>query len=136
MRKMCIVKKAQIEDWLLSKRAECSPGIAERMELACHLAQQGELKSYPVFGMVTRLLPNGDVRVKSPEETMRWTAADPTDIIEAADPDSLPTSVEFGHKSSGSDAGFWCFVGFLLGVIATEVVLVLGELEVVTSWLH
>lgn len=108
MRKMCVIPKQVLEDWRLKKECLVSPGAKLLLELACHIAGQGELSGYPVDGLVARLLPNGDIRVKTPEERMQWHVED------------VPTSVEFAA------CGWW--PGFFAGVGATLIVWFIREM--------
>lgn len=96
MRKMCVIPKHVIEDWLQDNPGLLGAWTDQRLELACHIASIHELQGYPVGGLVARLLPNGDIRVKTPMY-----------IIE-------------------SPAGLWGFIGFLLVVIAIGLVFIIS----------
>ena len=120
MRKMCVVPKAVIDDWLLNQDCECSLGAKQLLELACHITSLHELRGYPAGALVARLLPNGDVRVKTPEESMEWHPGEPEGEVEV-EPE---VSVE---PAPHSDTRFWVLCGFLAGIIVTEMVWIIRE---------
>lgn len=109
MRKMCIVPKLVLED---------CPGAEGRLELACHIAGQGELSGYPVRGLVARLLPNGDIRVKTPEEPMVWS----TPVEEQEEQEEEQELVD----GRGRGRGRWWY-GFGVGVVCITIVWLIWE---------